>query len=231
MSVAVEKTKEQVLKMGSKMACAGLVTGTWGNISARVPGENLYVITPSGIPYDVCRMMDMVVVDDGGRVVDGERRPSTELQMHLAIYNARADVGAIMHTHSEYASALAVAGKPLPPILEDLVQLVGGEVPVARYARAGTAGLAGAVVEALGSSNAVLLANHGLVGLGRTVDEAFGVCMVVEKSARVYTWATLLGRVNIIPPDEVAALREAFLTSYGQPKKNAGHPEPGAGKI
>ncbi len=221
MTVAVEKTKEQVLKIAARMASAGLVTGAWGNVSARVPGEHLYVITPSGIPYDAMDKMDLVVVDGGGQVMEGERRPSTEIKLHLAIYRARDDAGAVMHTHSVFASALAVAGKPLPPVLEDQVQLAGGEVPVARYARAGTGNLAAAAVEALGQANAVLLANHGLVGLGRSVEEAYQVCLVVEKAAQVYAWASLLGGAAVIPPDEVRALREMFLTSYGQPGRQA----------
>lgn len=136
--------------------------------------------------------------------------------LHRAIYSAYAHAGAIVHTHSIYASALAVAGKNLPPILEDQVQLVGGAVPVTRYARAGTADLADAAVAALGQGNAVLLANHGLVGLGRTVEEAYQVCQVVEKAAQVYTFAKLIGHVAVIPPGDVAVLRESFLTSYGQ---------------
>ncbi|SFR01122.1 class II aldolase/adducin family protein [Desulfoscipio geothermicus] len=219
MSVTAEKVKEQVLKTGLRMAGSGLVAGTWGNITARVPGEHIFVVTPSGIPYDAMSKTDLVVVDGGGRVIEGERRPSTELKLHLAVYNARPDAGAIVHTHSVYASALAVAGKPLPPILEDQVQLAGDEVPVARYARAGTSNLAAVAVEALGQNNAVLLANHGLVGIGRTVEEAFTVCQVVEKAARVYTLAELLGRAAIIPPGEVVALRDAYLTAYGQPRQ------------
>lgn len=216
MTLAAEKIKEQVLKIGTRMTGAGLVAGTWGNISARVPNENLYVVTPSGIPYDVMENMDLVVVDGAGHVIEGERKPSTELKMHMAIYHARPEAGAIVHTHSVYASALAVINKPLPPILEDQVQLVGGEVPISRYARAGTGNLATAAVEALGQGNAVLLANHGLVGLGRTVEEAFIVCQVVEKAAQVYIWAELVGKPVIISPEEVAILRELFLNSYGQ---------------
>jgi len=159
------------------------------------------------------------VVQPDGTAIDGDRRPSTELRLHLAIYETRRDVSAIMHTHSIYACALAVTGKPLPPILEDQVQLAGGEVPVTRYARAGTSGLAEAAVEVLGRGNAVLLANHGLVGMGRTVEEAFQVCLVVEKAAQVYAWASMMGQTLVIPPGEVAELRKSFLTSYGQ-KKN-----------
>lgn len=215
----MDEIKQQILAMGVQMASSCLVVGTWGNVSARVPGQDHYIVTPSGIPYDRCRPGDLVVVDSHGRVVQGGRRPSTELDLHLAIYNARADVGAVMHTHSVYASALAVAGQPLPAILEELVQLAGGGVPVTRYARAGTADLARAVLEVLDDHQAVLLANHGLVGLGRNLEEALLVCLVVEKAAQVYLLSRLLGPAQIIPPAEVDSLRNAYLTSYGQPKK------------
>ncbi|MDK2888927.1 MAG: L-fuculose-phosphate aldolase [Thermoanaerobacter sp.] len=216
MTVAAEKYKEQVYKMGLRMATSGLVTGTWGNLSARVPRENLVVITPSGLPYATLQVRDMVVLDMNGQVVEGERRPSTEFQLHLAIYRARPDVYAVMHTHSVFASALAVARKPIPPILEDLAQTVGDGVPVASYARAGTEELARAAVEALGNRGAVLLANHGVVGVGRNLEEAFMVCQIVEKSAKVYVWADLVGKPAILPPDEVQALRDSYLNSYSQ---------------
>ncbi len=216
MSTVAEEVKEQVLKTGARMAAAGLVTSTWGNISARLPGGSLFVITPSGIPYDLINKTDLVVVDGAGRIIEGDRKPSTELMLHTAIYGACAHAGAIVHSHSIYASALAVAGKTLPPVLEDQVQLVGGAVPVARYARAGTADLAVAAVDVLGQGKAVLLANHGLVGLGNTVEEAYQVCLVVEKAAQVYIFAELIGQAAVIPSGDVAAIRESFLTGYGQ---------------
>jgi len=216
MAADMEEIKEQIIKIGSRMAAAGLVTGAWGNISGRLPGKNLYVITPSGIPYDAIEETDLVVVDDVGHIIEGDRKPSTELMLHTAIYNSFSQVGAIVHSHSIYASSLAVAGKTLPAILEDQVQLVGGAVPVARYARAGTADLAVASVEALGQSKAVLLANHGLVGVGRTVEEAYQVCLVVEKAAQVYIFAQLIGQAVIIPSEDVVAVRESYLTGYGQ---------------
>lgn len=219
MSIAEEKAKEQVVKMGRSMSVAGLVTGTWGNLSMRVPKNNHIVITPSGMPYGTLQVRDMVVLDMTGRVIDGERKPSTEYLMHVAIYRERPDVHAIMHTHSVYASAMAVARKPIPPILEDMAQLVGGAVSVAEYGRAGTQALANLTVRALGQCNAVLLANHGLVGVGRTLEEVMQVCQIVEKSAQVYIWAELIGTPMILPAMEVKFLRENFLAHYGQSEK------------
>lgn len=216
MSIAAEKIREQVARYGLRMASCGLVAGTWGNLSARVPKEELFVITPSGLPYSELAGKDMVVLNLQGEVVEGEHRPSTEYLLHQAIYQARPDVNAIVHTHSIYASALAVARQPIPPILEDLVQMVGGGVPVAPYARAGTPELAKVAAETLGSLGAVLLANHGVVGVGRTLEEALVVCQIVEKSANVYIWASLAGEPVSLAAEEIKALRENYLQSYGQ---------------
>lgn len=207
-SVTAEKAKDLVLKAGVKMAGAGLVIGAWGNISQRMKKENLVVITPSGMPYCCLKMADIVVVDMEGRVVEGERRPSTEYLMHLEIYKKRWDVDAIVHTHSIYASSLAVARLPIPPILEDMVSLVGGEVPVTEYARAGTGELARAAAEKFDRSNAVLLANHGVVGVGNNLEEALMVCHIVEKAAQVYILSRTIGHPYVLPESDVALLRK-----------------------
>lgn len=215
-TVAAEKAKDLVLKTGAKMAGAGLVIGTWGNISQLVKKENLVVITPSGMPYSCLKMADIVVMDMEGRVLEGERRPSSEYMMHLEIYKKRPDVDAIVHTHSIYASALAVAREPIPPILEDVAQIVGGAVPVAEYARAGTRELAVKAAVGINQSNAVLLANHGVVGVGSNLDEALMVCQIVEKAAQVYIFSKVAGNPHVLPDSEVIELRRAFREDYGQ---------------
>ncbi|KJS15652.1 MAG: aldolase [Peptococcaceae bacterium BRH_c4b] len=215
-TVAAEKAKDQILKIGTRMSSAGLVVGTWGNISQRVRKENLMVITPSGIPYSCLRIADIVVVDIEGQVLEGERRPSSEYMMHLEIYKKRSDVDAIVHTHSIYASSLAVAREPIPPILEDMAQLVGSGVPVAGYARAGTMEMALKAAEGISHSNAVLLANHGVVGVGRSLDEALMVCQIVEKAAQIYILSKLAGSPHVLPDVEVKELRKSFLEDYGQ---------------
>ena len=216
MNLLAEKAREQVARAGVRMARAGLVLGTWGNVSCRVAREDLVVVTPSGMAYDALQPRDIVVVDLDGNLVEGERRPSTELALHLAIYRARPDVKAVMHTHSVFASAMAVAQLPVPPVVEDVAQIVGGVVPVAEYAPAGSLELAAKVVNALGQGNAVLLANHGMVGVGGSLEEAFNVCQIVEKAAQIYLWASLAGTPVILEEDEVQTLRQGYLVTYGQ---------------
>lgn len=202
------------------MAEAGLVVGTWGNLSCRVSRDNAVVITPSGLDYCQVSTRDMVVVDMGGQVLEGERQPSTELALHLAVYRARPDVLCVIHTHSLHAGALAVVRKPVPPILEDMAGMIGGAVPVAEYAVPGSKPLADSVAQALDKVDAVLLANHGVVGVGRTLEDAFQVCQLVERSAQVYILACAVGIPVVLADEEVVRLRHSYLTTYGQ-KGNA----------
>ncbi len=217
MTSPVEEARRAVLVVAQQMSRIGLVVGPWGNVSARVSGSDLTVVTPSGVPYEslVPEMLDVVSLTTG-QMVDGTLRPTSELAMHLAILRARADVGGIVHTHSPHASAYAVAGASIPPILEDLAQAVGGAVACAEYAPAGTPELGENVVAALGPRNAALLANHGVVGVGPAVGEALRVCEVVEKGAWVYSLARSIGAPRALPPGEVLRLRAGYVRSYGQ---------------
>lgn len=214
--LTVEKARERVAKFSQRMAASHLVLGTWGNVSCRLPRENMVVITPSGVPYENLRPNMTVVLNRQGGVEEGELKPSSEAKVHLAIYDARSDVGAVVHTHSPFASALAVAQAPIPPILEDMAALIGGEVSVAQYAMAGSDQLATYTVQALGDRNAVLLANHGVVAVGRDLDEAFSVCMMVERCAHIYLAAKQMGNPNVLSPADVKVMREFYLTQYGQ---------------
>lgn len=216
MSTAVEIAKEKVAELGKKMLTSGLVAGTWGNISAIVREAGVVVITPSGMDYTYLKPSDMVVLDLSGRIIDGNRRPSSEAPLHLAIYRAREDVAGVVHTHSEVASAFAVVRQPIQPVVEDAAMLVGGPVEVAQYALPGTEELAHNVVAALGQRFAVLMANHGLVGVGRSVDEAFMVCQVVEKCARIYAWSKTIGQPVVIPEQDVLHLGRVYRSTYGQ---------------
>ncbi len=200
------------------MIGSGLVAGTWGNASMRV-ADGL-IITPSGMPYDSLNVQDIVLLNNSGNVKSGFRRPSTEAPLHLEIYRNRPDVHAIMHTHSIYASALAVSRINLPVILEEQAQLVGGEVPVSEYAPAGSEELACSASQTLGDCGAVLLANHGLVGVGKDIREALLICQIVEKACRVYIMSLSVGSPFCLDEKDVSSLRSAFLQSYGQNTEN-----------
>lgn len=216
---AIAKLASQVLVTAQEMARKGLVVATWGNVSARVTSD-LVLITPSGMDYEEITPADLVVVDLKGVIVQGHRRPSTEMPLHSAIYRQYPKIQAIVHTHSLFASVLAVARIPLPPILEELAQMVGGTVPVSDYAPAGSSNLAQKVVKVLGPVPAALLANHGLVTVGKTLSEALLISQVVEKGAQVYTYAQMLGSPHLLPQDVVKALQNTYQNQYGQGPAN-----------
>lgn len=209
--------QQAIVVAGMEMFRRGLVAGTWGNISLRSKNDEQVAITPSGLPYDQLQTMDIVVVDPTGRILSGQR-PSSELALHLAIYRARKDVCAIVHTHSLYATACAVAGKVIPASLEEMVQAVGGAVQVATYALPGTSELANNAVAALEDRSAVLLANHGAVACGADLDEALLVAELVEKAAHIHVVAEQLGGACSLSDEDVALMRKFYLEHY-RPRK------------
>ena len=211
----MEELKQSVVLGGRQMIERNLVAGTWGNISLRNDAGNRIVITPSGRPYNELTPADIVVVDEEGTVVEGSR-PSSELLLHMAIYAARPDVRAIVHTHSLYATACAVAGEAIPPCLEELVQVVGGGVNVAQYALPGTAQLAQNAVDALEDRTAVLLANHGAVACGPSLKEALLVAELVEKAAQIHAIAGQLGGARRLSEEDVQLMRRYYVEKYRQ---------------
>lgn len=211
-------TCRRVVEKGQKILELNLTVGTWGNISCKVPGEDYFVITPSGMSYDILKSEDIVVLNRDGKVIKGTRKPSSEVPLHLAIYKAREDVRAIIHTHSSYATAMAAARKEIPGAVEDLVQLVGGNVRVNQYAPPGSEQLGRSVVNALDGRNAALLSNHGMLGVGRDLEEALKVCQVVEKAAQITLLAQLVGGVVLLSQAEINEMRCFYLNGYGQDK-------------
>lgn len=211
--------KMEVLDIARQMGDKGLVVGTSGNVSQRFRepgGRELVAITPSGRHYDTMKADDIVLVDMEGQRVEGELAPSIETMLHLGIYRARKKVSAIVHTHAVYGSMVAVAGKAIPPFLDDQVIFLGGEIEVAQYALPGSQELAKNAVVALGTKNAVVLANHGTVTVGRNLREAFNNCQLLEKAARVYLLARSLGDVNTIPLDAMQTEKTLFTAMFGE---------------
>lgn len=210
--------RRQVLSAAREIAGSGMVIGTWGNVSARSQEVEGFVITPSGMDYANLTPEDMVVVDYDGQVVEGRFKPSGETPLHLSIYLARPDVRAIVHVHSPYATAFAVAGIPIPVILEETAQAIGHEIAVVPYAITGSRKLGKHAVQTLGENGcAALLAHHGVVGCGSSVGEALRICYVTEQTAQVGLYARLLGPIKGLPETEVDRLHEGF-KKYGQNK-------------
>ena len=194
----------------------GMVIGTWGNVSVRLDEETI-MVTPSRIEYADLTLADMVIVDMAGNKVEGEHKPTSEMHVHRLIYAARPDVGAVVHCHPVYASAMCAAEHGIPVIFEEMSQMIGGEIPItAEYVNAGQHVRLGEVTaEALGDKNAVLIRNHAPVCVGRDLKEALTCSQVTEKAAKCYL--ALRGGVEIttIPEAMVKAERHRFLYSYG----------------
>jgi L-fuculose-phosphate aldolase len=197
-----DSEKKLVLETKRKLVSRGLVVGNAGNVSLRVvnsPTTQLLAITPSGRYCDSLNSDDMVIVDFEGKNVEGQLKPSMETMLHIEIYKTRKDVNAIIHAHPVYGSVLAVAGKEIPGILDDQIICLGGDIKVAEYAVAGTQQLVENVVRSLGDKNAVIMANHGCVTVGKDMTEAFTNCEILEKTSRIYVHALSLGEVNLVP--------------------------------
>lgn len=207
-----QQEKGIVLKASQKMLEKGLVVGTSGNVSLRLPPQNdreLLAITPSRRYYDLLTVDDIQVIDFEGEPVEGELVPSVEAMLHIGIYQARGNVNAVVHTHSVFASAISVAGLEIPAIMDDQVTCLGGEIELAKYALPGSQELGENVLAALGEKNAVLLPNHGAIGIGRSMREAFTACELLEKTAKVYFLALALGKVGQLPA-EAKEVEQAF---------------------
>ena len=182
--IAKDKVRAAIVSMGHTLIAKHLVAGSWGNISCRVD-EKAIAITPSGHGYETLAPEDVVIIDNTGAVIEGRHIPSSELKVHTAIYNAYPEAGAVIHTHSIYASALAAMHKGVPAIIEDIVQIIGGRVHCAQYALCGTQELADNAIAAMQGRKAVLLANHGAVCWGKNLAEALLVAEILEKAAQI----------------------------------------------
>lgn len=208
-----QEEKRLVLETSQKMVEKGLVVGKSGNVSLRLPpedGRELLAITPTSRYYDLLDVNDIQVIDFETEPVEGDLSPSSETPLHIGIYRARKSINAVIHTHSVFASAISVAGLEIPAILDDQVVFIGGEIRLAEYALPGSEESVNHVVAALGERNAVLLPNHGAIGIGWTIREALTVCELLEKTAKIYLCALALGKVNPLPAEAIEVGKAFF---------------------
>ena len=207
--------RKEVLETAKKMFEMELVAGTWGNISARVDKQYM-IITPSGMSCDLLKPEDMVLTNIHDLSYVGRLKPSIESLLHAEIYKIRPEIGAVIHSHSVHASSIAAARKDIPPILDDMVQIVGGSIKVAEYGLPGSEEMVKKAVSKLKNRNAVILANHGPVCLGRNIGEALITCQIVEKASKVFIDTQALGGPVSLSDADVAFMRKFYLEKYGQ---------------
>jgi L-fuculose-phosphate aldolase len=206
----VEPVKEAVLGAAKKMYERGLVEGTAGNVSGRVDEERV-VLTPSSLGYDEMTLDDLVVVDLDANVLEGTRSPTSEKALHLECFKAYPEVRGVVHCHATHASMFAVAQRPIPAAIDEFVVYIGGDVPICDYKMSGTDDLAVEVASKLGDRSAALMANHGMVCVGKSVDDALHSALVVEHNARIMWGAAVLGGIVDLPEKA----RENFTNVYG----------------
>ena len=208
--------KKALIEAGKRMVREKLTVGTWGNISIRDEETDHFFITPSGMVYNELKIEDIVEMDLDGNMIDSIRKPSIEWRVHLGIYKKRPEINAVLHTHAVYPSVFSVIRESIPAAMEDIVQLIGGDVEVAEYALPGTKELAVNTLKALKHKYAVLFANHGELSIGETLDKAFLIAQILERSSHILVYAKLMGNIHEISKKDQEAMKEFVKTKYGQ---------------
>lgn len=213
MTQAERQLREAIIAKCRWMNASGLNQGTSGNISARY--QDRMLITPSAIAYDAM-MPDMIASMPlkGAGDWDGPLKPSTEWRFHFDIMRARADVGGIVHTHSTYATVLAIARKSIPACHYMIAAFGGTDIRCAGYARYGTQELSDLALTALDQRNGCLLANHGMIAVGANLDKAMWFAVELETIARQYYLSLALGSPVILSDADIAETAKGF-AGYG----------------
>lgn len=209
------KEREALVKAGISLVEQGLVSRTWENISVKV-NETEMLITPSGKFYEDLTPADMVLVNIKTGKYSGAIKPSSEYKMHTGIYLDRKEINSIIHTHQMNASTCAAARREVPAVLDDLAQIIGPSVRVAKYALPSTKKIMKETVKALKGRNAALLANHGAVCIGRDLDETFVACQILEKGCKAFIEAEFLGGAKGISKFESWIMHQVYLKKYSK---------------
>ncbi|MEV1170214.1 L-ribulose-5-phosphate 4-epimerase [Nonomuraea sp. NPDC049784] len=207
-----------VADLHAELVRYNLVVWTAGNVSGRIPGEDLFVIKPSGVSYDELTPENMVVCDLDGNLVEGEHSPSSDTAAHAYVYRNMPDVGGVVHTHSTYASAWAARGEAIPCVLTAMADEFGGEIPVGPFALIGDDSIGQGIVETLKGhrSKAVLMQNHGVFSIGKDAKAAVKAAVMCEDVARTVHVARQLGEPLSIPQDDIDRLYDRYQNVYGQ---------------
>ncbi|HEX8630404.1 MAG TPA: L-ribulose-5-phosphate 4-epimerase [Catenuloplanes sp.] len=217
MSVLAE-LRATVAGLHAELVRYNLVVWTAGNVSARVPGEDLMVIKPSGVSYDDLSPDNMIVCDLDGRVVEGDLSPSSDTAAHAYVYRNMPEVGGVVHTHSTYASAWAARGEPVPCVLTAMADEFGGEIPIGPFALIGGDDIGKGIVSTLAGhrSPAVIMQNHGVFSIGASAKAAVKAAVMCEDVARTVHLARTLGDPLPIAQRDIDALYDRYQNVYGQ---------------
>jgi L-fuculose-phosphate aldolase len=203
----------RVVQAARRLSELGLNSGRSGNLSVRVEGG--FLVTPSGAAYEAMHPDDLVYLTSTGDFGGGQRKPSTEWRIHRDVYDRRQDARAVVHTHSPYATTLACLGRGIPAFHYEVAFAGGADIRCSPYATFGTQELSDHAVKALDGRKACLLANHGVLALGDSLEGALGLAEKVENLARIYWQALQVGEPVLLDEVEMSRVVEKFLT-YGK---------------
>jgi L-ribulose-5-phosphate 4-epimerase len=212
----IEKLRREVCDLHQELPRNNLVVWTGGNISGRDPESGLVVIKPSGVLYSDLTPDKMVVLAMDGKIVEGALKPSSDTATHLYIYRQRPDVNGIVHTHSPFATAFAVVGKPIPPVLTAICDEFGGAIPIGGFAPIGDEAIGMEIIRSIGDSPAILMQNHGVFTVGKSARSAVKAAVMVEDAARTVYYSLQLGEPIPIPDEMVSRLHKRYKEQYGQ---------------
>lgn len=214
----VDRLKAEVARLHALLPANGLVVWSAGNVSARVPGADLLVIKPSGVLYDELTPDAMVVADLEGQLVEGDRAPSSDTFAHAYVYAHMPEVGGVVHTHSDYATAWAARAEPIPCVLTMMADEFGGDIPVGPFALIGDDSIGRGIVQTLRSSRspAVLMAQHGPFTTGRDAKSAVKAAVMLEDVARTVHLSRQHGEPERIRQEDIDALFARYQNVYGQ---------------
>ncbi|MDF2548397.1 MAG: fuculose phosphate aldolase [Anaerosolibacter sp.] len=212
----LQQERELIVEYGKRLITSGLTKGTGGNISIYNREKELMAISPSGLDYFKTNPEDIVVLNLEGDVIEGNRKPSSELEMHSIFYKNRKDISAVVHAHSNFATTIACLNWEIPAV-HYLVAFAGKNVRCAKYATYGTKELAINSFEGMKERNAVLLANHGLLAGADNIHQAFNIAEEIEFCAEIYYRTKGIGDPIILPEEEMELMLVKF-KSYGQKK-------------
>jgi L-ribulose-5-phosphate 4-epimerase len=212
----LQERREELIAVAQQIQKDKLVPLTFGNFSLRDFETGYICITPSGMLYDQLKPEDIVVVDVDGKHVDGDRLPSIEKDLHCAVFRKRPEIGAVVHTHSTFVTTWACCNKAIPTIVAEVAALVKGKIKCAPYALCGSQELAAVTAEYLKEDDAILMANHGVLVVGDSIQRAYVNAVIVEEGAKVAFYAEQLGGMYVFTPEECETERLSANAGYGQ---------------